>query len=129
MLCANGNGVISEMKNHSDIKERPCITKFRSRPRALLLATCVLFLWPGLASAQEGSLQFPPDHAHAQDYGADWDCDFGYLKRGGMCVALEVPPNGYLASTGRDWKCERGFRKRDRACSAIQIPSNARLSA
>jgi hypothetical protein len=42
-------------------------------------------------------------------------------------VAVEVPANGYLASSGRDWKCERGFRKRGVTCAALVLPANAHL--
>ena len=45
------------------------------------------------------------------------------------CVAIAVPPNGYLtgAPYGSGWKCERGYRAADEVCDDLKLPQNAHV--
>jgi hypothetical protein len=44
-------------------------------------------------------------------------------------MAIQVPPNGYLAdaSYGHGWKCDRGYREAGEACVALKMPQNAHI--
>ena len=66
--------------------------------RALLLATCVLLLWPGLASTEQESDPSVPLHAHMKDYGTGWEYNDGYRRSDGQkCMKIEVPENSFLS--------------------------------
>jgi len=111
------------MKNDCDSETRPQITESRSRTPALLLATCLCFLWPGLASTQEASAQAVPENAHVKDYGTGWECNRGYrLSEHKKCMKVEVPENAFLSFGGNGWKCHRGYRKGPDFCAMIEIP-------
>ena len=117
------------MKTHWDSQTQPNLTKFWSRIRILLIATCALSFWPAVASTQQETLQSTPEHAHVKDYGTGWDCDRGYrLSDERECVYVEVPENAFLSFSGQKWQCHRGYRKGPDACTLIEVPKNARLA-
>lgn len=61
--------------------------------------------------------------------GTGWTCERGFAAEAGACVAIDVPPNGYLtnASYGDAWKCDRGYIETDGRCASIVVPENAFL--
>jgi hypothetical protein len=62
-----------------------------------------------------------------QTYDSGWACDRGYRATDSACVAVEMPPNAYLAATGDHWECERGYFARHNQCVPLQLPANAHL--
>ena len=67
---------------------------------------------PSLLYAQ-GGVGAIPEHAKARSYGTGWDCEPGYQRVSGACVAIELPANAYLTTAfGRGWECMRGYRAR-----------------
>jgi hypothetical protein len=71
-----------------------------------------------------------PLHAYLDAFGRDWQCDRGYRKSDESCVAIDVPPHGYLVdgSYGSGWKCERGYNATNDACVAIKVPEHGYLT-
>lgn len=70
-----------------------------------------------------------PPHAHRQDAGGGWVCDFGFVRNGDICAALTTPANAHLANTPSGWECDRGFHQLGDRCAAVFIPLNAHLSS
>ena len=59
--------------------------------------------------------------------GFGWRCKYGFQTVREACVAVIVPPHGYLNSFGDNWECERGYRKSDASCVTIDVPPHAFL--
>jgi hypothetical protein len=105
------------------------LSRRRSAVCRFLIFLLALASWPALAGAQDGSAKAVPLNAHAKSYGSGWECDRGYQKVRGSCVAIAVPPNAYLDSLGRGWDCNRGYRKANGTCARIEVPRHAFLGS
>ena len=94
-----------------------------------LIYLAVIAVPAELALAQEfkGAL---PANATAKNYGGGWECDRGYRKNAGSCVAVTLPMNAYLtdSSYGVGWACKHGYKKTVEACLPVALPANAYLS-
>jgi membrane protease subunit HflC len=82
-----------------------------------------------LALAQEGKGALP-SNATAKTYGSGWECDRGYRKNAGSCIAVTLPVNAYLTDSnhGVGWACQHGFKQNDVNCLPVALPANAFLS-
>lgn len=71
-----------------------------------------------------------PANAYLSASGARWECHRGFREADEICVAINVPPHGYLTEStyGSGWKCERGYRVTGESCDPIELPANAYLS-
>src|SRR5687768_6896947 len=102
----------------------------RSAAHVLLLAAPLLslLLMPDIASSQNLGDPAPPN-AHAKEYGAGWQCNFGYLQSNAQCVAIEAPADAHVvqSSFGRGWECDRGYREAGALCAKVAVPENAYL--
>jgi hypothetical protein len=103
--------------------------RHRSLPIHHLILLAFLATASGVALAQGGSGEIP-GNAHANSYRSGWECDHGYRAANGACLTVDVPANGYLATSayGSGWKCDRGYRADDDACVAVRVPESGYLS-
>ena len=92
----------------------------------ILILVALLAITPGTASAQGNSAGMP-ENSHAQRYGRGWECDRGYRKSGGRCVAIALPANAYLNAYGDRWECDRGYLQAGSGCVAVKVPANGYL--
>ena len=108
----------------SKIRQAPAISIHSLVLLALLAAV------HGLVFAQDDSVELP-ENAHEKSYGGGWECDYGYRSISGICVAIDVPANGYLvdSSSRFGWKCDRGYREVNRACVVVNVAENAHLDS
>jgi hypothetical protein len=97
--------------------------------RLLLLTLLMLCSMPGIAKEREGQL-IVPEYAYANGsaYGNGWDCKFGFKQEDDLCIAVEVPANGFLDARGTGWKCKRGFREDSGECVEIAVPTGGYLT-
>ena len=109
------------------------MSKIRQAPTISIRS---LVLWAllapvhGVVFAQGDSVELP-ENASEKSYGGGWECNYGYRAIGGICVAIQVPANGYLvdSSSGRGWKCDRGYRAVKEACVIVNVAENAHLNS
>lgn len=71
------------------------------------------------ASATDST--FPPKakipvNAHYEPNGYGWQCNPGYVERGGACSKLIVPPHAHLDVSGHGWFCDAGFEQSGDVC-------------
>lgn len=57
-----------------------------------------------------------PVNAHYEPNGYGWQCNSGYVERGGACSKLIVPPHAHLDISGHGWFCDPGFMLRGDVC-------------
>jgi hypothetical protein len=95
----------------------------------------IVFLLPAVSAvgAQRSGPVVVPDNAYANgfSFGTGWECSFGYDDKDAICIAIDVPDNGYLNSRGNGWKCDRGYHLAgfaSKECSEIKVPANAYLA-
>ena len=93
-----------------------------------LVVFAVLAVPAQLTLAQETKGAFP-ENATAKTYGSGWECDRGYRKIAGSCIAVALPTNAYLtdSSYGSGWACQHGYQSKQDACVAVALPANAYL--
>ena len=102
---------------------------------AILLG--LLVFAPGAVFAQGASGELP-EHARAKSFGSGWECNPGYRKTEGACIAIKVaavsakvPANSYPtdATYGRGWECSWGYRPTRNACVVIEVPAHGYLNS
>lgn len=59
-----------------------------------------------------------PVNAHYEPNGYGWQCNSGYVERGGTCGKLIVPPHAHLDVSGHGWFCDPGFEPRGDTCQS-----------
>lgn len=57
-----------------------------------------------------------PVNAHYEPNGYGWQCNSGYVERGGTCSKLIVPPHAHLDVSGHGWFCDAGFEQNGDVC-------------
>lgn len=102
----------------------------RSKPGVFgyaLLCLAVFAVTADLAFAQEGEGALP-ENATAKTYGRGWECDGGYRKNAGSCIAVTLPANAYLtdSSYGIGWACQHGYKQDKENCLAVTLPARCR---
>jgi hypothetical protein len=58
-----------------------------------------------------------PQFGYLTSSGGDWQCERGYKKNGGSCVALVMPANAHIGHSGNDWSCNPGYRRHGERCA------------
>lgn len=107
------------MSHGARIPDTSIESRRRAGSRGFLIALAALALWPSVAATQDESAGAAPPNAHMKRYGSGWECDRGYRRVDGACVAVEVPADAYLEPSGLGWACNRGYRKVTGACAKI----------
>ena len=104
---------------------------FRSGVFGFVLVSLALFAGTAEFALAQGVVGALPANATARAYGNSWECDSGYRKDGGTCVAVTLPGNAYLTSStyGSGWDCQHGYRKSNEGCAAVELPMNAHLGS
>lgn len=59
-----------------------------------------------------------PVNAHYEPNGYGWQCNSGYVERGGACSKLIVPPHAHLDISGHGWFCDPGFVPKEDTCQS-----------
>ena len=106
---------------------------FLPQALAVVLLPIVLLLtlvFPERTFAQEVPEDIP-DHATTPRFGGGWDCERGYRKKDGSCIAVKLPSNAYATDSalGLGWKCRRGFKEVKGACVTVDVPEHGYLTA
>jgi hypothetical protein len=112
-------------------EEHPMNLHYRQIGGSRLLALTLLMLCalPGIAKPREGQLVVPENaYGNGSAYGKGWECSFGYKEKDDLCVAVEVPANGFISARGTDWSCSRGFREDSGECIEIIVPAGGYLT-
>lgn len=105
------------------------ITNARLGVLSYALVSLALLTGPAEIAAAQSAEAKTPANASANTYGTGWQCDRGFRKADGGCVAVTVPAHAYLSerSYGQGWACDRGYRKDQATCVAVGLPEHAHL--